>query len=271
MRLSALSVPSLAAALVMALPAGAQELPVSFTGSVAVVSDYTFRGISQTLEDPAIQGGITGAGGPVYLGVWGSSLNFGETDHEHRAHTEIDIFGGVKLPLGVADADLGFTYYAYPGTSDAFEYDFLEFALGLSKAISSATLGVKTAYSPDFFLSSGSGLYIGGSLGVALPGTPFSLAGTVGKQSIDENGTFGVPDYMDYSVGASVSVLGVGLGASIVGTDIEEEQCFGGAAPFSGTCGTRAVLSVSRALYHRLQSGTREPRAASAARASFVQ
>src|SRR5688572_7682428 len=155
MRISALSWSSLAAALVLALPASAQDSPVSFTGSVAVVSDYTFRGISQTLENPAIQGGITGAAGPAYLGVWGSSLNFGETDHEHRAHTEIDVFGGVRTSLGaVADADLGFTYYAYPGTKDVFEYDFLEFALGLSRAISSATLGVKAAYSPDFFLAS---------------------------------------------------------------------------------------------------------------------
>jgi uncharacterized protein (TIGR02001 family) len=248
MRTSALSLPALAAALVLASPAHAQDSPVSFTGSVAVVSDYTFRGISQTLEDPAIQGGVTGAGGPVYLGVWGSNVDFGEADPEDRATAEIDVLGGVKMPLGVVDADLNFTYYAYPGTGDSYEYNFLEFALALSRAVSSATLGVKAAYSPDFFLASGSAFYLGGTLGVALPSTPLSLAAGLGKQSIDENSTFGTPDYMDYSVGASVSVLGIGLGASIVGTDLDEEDCFGGAGAFGELCGSRVILSVSRGM-----------------------
>src|SRR5687767_5601078 len=100
MRIFALSGPSLAAALVLALPASAQDSPVTFTGSVAVASDYAFRGISQTLEDPAIQGGVTGAAGPVYLGVWGSNVDFGEAVAPDRATAEIDVFGGVKASLG---------------------------------------------------------------------------------------------------------------------------------------------------------------------------
>ena len=46
---------------------------------MAITSDYVYRGISQTLEEPALQGGFdvgTAFGG--YLGVWGSSVNFGE-------------------------------------------------------------------------------------------------------------------------------------------------------------------------------------------------
>ena len=237
--------------LVLAGPAAAQdaEMPVTFSGSVAVASDYAFRGISQTLEDPAIQGGVTGAAGPAYLGVWGSNVDFGEGDPVGRATAEIDVFGGVRASLGgVADADLGFTYYAYPGTGDVYEYDFLEFALGVSRAVSTATVGVKAAYSPDFFLASGSSLYLGGSLGVGLPSTPLSLAATLGRQSIDENGTFGVPDYVDYSVGASLSVLGIGLGAAVVGTDLEEDECFGGAGAFGELCKTRVIFSISRGM-----------------------
>jgi hypothetical protein len=53
---------------------------------------------------------------------------------------------------------------------------------------------------------------------------------------------------MDYSVGASLSTMGIGIGASLVGTDIDDADCFGGSAPFGGTCGARAVFSISRAL-----------------------
>jgi uncharacterized protein (TIGR02001 family) len=232
------------AALAVALPAAAQDSAVTFTGSATVVTDYAFRGISQSFEDPAVQAGITGAGGPVYLGVWGSSVDFGETAAAGRATAEVDIFGGLKLPLGFADADLGFTYYAYPGTGDAWDYNFLEFALGLSKAISSATLGAKVSFSPDYFAASGTGLYMMGSLGVGLPNTPLSLAATLGKQTIETNSAFGTPDYMDYSVGASLAVLGISVGAAVVGTDIDESDCIGG----TDLCKTRVVVSVSRGM-----------------------
>ena len=48
---------------ISAIPAAAQdaEPPKAFTvsGSAALVSDYRFRGVSQTNEDFAIQGGLT--------------------------------------------------------------------------------------------------------------------------------------------------------------------------------------------------------------------
>src|SRR5688572_14521948 len=235
MRISAPSWSSLTAALVLALPAGAQDSPVTFTGSIAAVSDYTFRGISQTLEDPAIQGGITGAAGPVYLGFWGSNVDFGEafanTDEERAGATaEVDLFGGVKFNLGtIAALDLGAIYYAYPGADDDSNYNFFEVGLGLSRPISTVTTGLKVGYSPDFFLSSGNSLYLGATLGV--PVGPLSLAASVGKQSIDENDVFGTPDYIDYSVGATFSTMGIGLGAALVGTDIDDSECFGGGAP----------------------------------------
>ena len=62
--------------LLLPRPMAAQEdAPVTFTGNVAVKSDYTFRGISQTQEEVAIQGGMNGTGpAGLYLGVWGSSF-----------------------------------------------------------------------------------------------------------------------------------------------------------------------------------------------------
>ena len=41
--------------LVLARPVAAQDVEVEFGGSSTFVSDYTFRGISQTDQDPAVQ------------------------------------------------------------------------------------------------------------------------------------------------------------------------------------------------------------------------
>lgn len=80
----------------MPAPASAQETPPvatptpeeprtagAFSGNVALTSEYYFRGISQTGDAPAIQGGFdyeVGLGKPValYLGVWGSNVEFNE-------------------------------------------------------------------------------------------------------------------------------------------------------------------------------------------------
>ena len=83
------------------------DLAEWMSGNVAVTSDYAFRGISQTLEEPAIQGGIdlehpTG----LYLGTWGSSLNFGED--MPRAQVELDVYGGFGFSAAeLFDVDLG--------------------------------------------------------------------------------------------------------------------------------------------------------------------
>lgn len=219
--------------------------PVTFSGSVAVVSDYAFRGVSQTLEDIAVQGGITGAStAGLYLGLWGSSLNFGEATAADRAHTEIDAFGGLKRNVAGVDADLGFVYYAYPGTTDSYDYNFLELALGLSRAFSGVSTGAKVAFSPDYFAASGSATYLSGSLGFAVPSAPVSLLGTLGHQSIEENAAFGTPDYTDWSAGASLSAAGVSIGITYVDTDLAKTDCFAGA----DLCAPRVVFSVARGM-----------------------
>src|SRR5688500_15812419 len=64
----------------------------ALTGNVGITTDYAFRGISQTLREPALQGGVdlTGPAG-MYAGIWGSSLNFGEDlEAGPRAQVEVD-------------------------------------------------------------------------------------------------------------------------------------------------------------------------------------
>src|SRR5690554_6265151 len=111
MTLRALSVPMFL--LVTATAASAQEEASKpsdwFSANVAVTTDYTFRGISQTLEEPAVQGGMDlEHPSGLYLGTWGSSVNFGEDlTAGPRAQLELDVYGGFAPSIaGVADLDV---------------------------------------------------------------------------------------------------------------------------------------------------------------------
>src|SRR6476620_458456 len=98
---------ALAASVLAAAPALADETapPSEFivSGNVALVTDYRFRGLSQSSGDPAIQGGINvNHSSGLYVGVWSSSTSFDVLDKHFAtsAYTqtygsqELDIFGG---------------------------------------------------------------------------------------------------------------------------------------------------------------------------------
>lgn len=110
-----------------ALPAIAQDAapasPHTLTGNVAVVSDYIFRGISQTQHKPAIQAGIdySHASG-IYLGVWGSNVNWvslGGAGPKPDNSLEADFYGGFRNTIGDFGYDIGLIRYYYPGNTAA--------------------------------------------------------------------------------------------------------------------------------------------------------
>ena len=104
----------LSTSLAMAGPASAEV-----TGSVAVVSDYLFRGITQTSEEPALQAGVTWEHeSGVYVGGWGSSISWlSDSDPDISSQVEIDAFAGYRGEFGDSGVgyDVGVNYYWYPG------------------------------------------------------------------------------------------------------------------------------------------------------------
>jgi uncharacterized protein (TIGR02001 family) len=98
---AALAVPAIAAAQV--------------TGNASLVSDYRFRGISQTFEKPALQGGVdySHASG-LYAGNWNSNVSEGAG--YPGGNLEMDFYGGWKKSFGDVGLDVGAIYYYYPST-----------------------------------------------------------------------------------------------------------------------------------------------------------
>lgn len=222
-----------------------QEAAEWFTGNVAVASDYAFRGISQTGAEPAIQGGMDLVH-PIglYLGTWGSSVNFGEElASGARAQMELDVYGGLRKSIpALADFDLGAVGYLYPGAAGSRNYNFVEFGLGASRTFGGVSGGASVKYSPDFFAASGTAIYYGAQLSV--PISFVTLSGSAGHQSIEDNAAFGTPDYADFGIGASVGWGGFNFSGKYLTTDLSKSECFDG----STLCEPRFVLGVARAL-----------------------
>ena len=120
---------ALASALaVPAFTAQAEEpaSPHTFTGNVGLFSQYVFRGISQTNEDVALQGGMdySHASG-FYVGTWASNISWlrdspGITGY-NSSSVEVDVYGGYRGTFGATDFtyDVGVLQYIYPGSRQA--------------------------------------------------------------------------------------------------------------------------------------------------------
>ncbi len=209
----------LSLAVVSALFAGtalAQEqvAPFDVTAEVALTSDYRFRGVSQTDEEPAIQGGMTlGHKSGVYAGVWASSMQSG---------AELDYFAGFNFDL--ASVSVGAEYRMYDYTGDyAVDPDYEE--LSVTASAMGATVGV--IYSDDY---SGTGAeYTRYGAAYNLPVGPVMLHAHAGLNDFDQPYfADGEDQYMDYEVAASMNVVdNVTVKVAWVGTDLETEAVGG--------------------------------------------
>jgi len=107
-----------------AAPAPAPAAPAALTANVTLASQYRYRGIMQTNNKPAIQGGFDYAipGGVLpegfYIGNWNSSISWlSDSNSNVSAPIEMDFYGGYKTEI-VKDVpiDVGVLQYYYPGS-----------------------------------------------------------------------------------------------------------------------------------------------------------
>ncbi|HWC29849.1 MAG TPA: TorF family putative porin [Dehalococcoidia bacterium] len=176
--------------------------PCATTANVGLTSDYVFRGISQTNEEAAVQGGVDLTCGKFYAGVWASSF-FGD-----EGSTEIDLYAGFRTSTGKINWDLGFIYYTYPGSFGG-DGNYLELKAGASGELwKGGTLGGTVFYSPDYNGTLGATWTLEGSLSQTLPRvgmfTP-TFGATVGHTYFDDKlfGLFDL-DYTYWNVGVTL-------------------------------------------------------------------
>jgi len=270
--------------LAAATPALAQEEtapppPVTVSGSVGLVSDYRFRGVSQSDRNLAVQGGITIAHeSGLYIGTWGSNLagwgTFG------GANMELDLIAGYKLPVGGGTLDVGATWYMYPAGFN--NTDFIEPYAKLSGTVGPASLTAGVAYAPKqealgAWYANGAAaaagtytdpgdkndnLYLWGDAAAAIPDTGVTAKAHIGYSNGNKGlGPFATSvaptgEYFDWLIGADYSIKGtpLTLGVAYTDTDIGKAESaylqpsFSRGQDGSGTiAGATVVVSLTAA------------------------
>jgi len=244
---AAFAIPAVANAQTAA-PAAAPASPHTVTGNIALVTDYRFRGISQTFGQPALQGGFDYShSSGFYLGNWNSNIS--ETAGFPNGNLEMDFYGGYKRAFGDFGLDLGAIYYYYPGTDAAGNTRY-----GACNP-TTASCGTGVVNNKEVYIGA-SWKFLSAKYYHSV-GDYFSLPATKGSNYIDLTATFdlgsgwglvghggrmNVKDlnggsYTDYKVGITKDINGWVWGAAFVGTTAADNgSCAGGTGQFYHFC-----------------------------------
>lgn len=221
-------VPTLIASAIAALAPVVQAQESTLSYNVGVVSDYRYRGISQSRLEPALQGGIDYADkSGFYVGAWGSTIKWiKDTTGVTKGSVELDLYGGYKGTVGDVAYDVGLLRYEYVNNN-------YQNATGggvnanTNEVYGAVTYGLFTAkYShslSDVFgnANTKNSYYLDLSATFDL-GDGYSLVPHVGRQSFKNNGQI---SYNDYSLTLAKDLgKGLSLTGALVGTNADKTQ-----------------------------------------------
>lgn len=199
-----------------AIPAAGicEEASSPFSGSLAVVSDYRYRGYSLSDKQPALQAELTAtSAGGWYADVWTSSIDeYAGPGDAHGATVELDFaFGRSFSALGL-DWDAAASVYTYPGASGL---SYWEFPVSAARTFGDLTGTVGFDYAPSQDALNGQdNRYAYLAADWAPESWPVSLNAQVGL----EDGAF-ADNKLDWSLGIGRDVGPVSLQLQYVDTD----------------------------------------------------
>lgn len=185
---------------------------LTLSGNVGLTSDYRFRGVSQTEETVALQGGLDAELAmsesiSLYAGTWGST-----GDKDTIGASEIDVYGGIKGASGLMSWSFGALGYLYP---DATDLDFYELNGEIGTEIGAIAAVVGVAYAPkQSNIGDEDGVYVYTNLGFEVPDTPVMLTATLGYE---DNAFYN--SKWDWSIGASLAYRQFTFGVAYVDTN----------------------------------------------------
>ncbi len=227
---------------VMALSAAALFEPAGaeISSNVSVVSNYLFRGVTQTDDGAALQGGFDFSDeSGLYAGTWLSNVDFGG-----KEDAEVDLYAGFGGDFGSSgfSYDIGALYYLYPGGGNL---DYGEIYAGLGYGLVSASVAY-TVYGevegPSAF-DSGDVYY---NIGVDLPIEieQFSVSVFGGYYDFDEDGNPAAGGELSYAHWGVVISRDLGEFGSL---SLNYEQTDGGAGGAIATGGESAIATDDNA------------------------
>jgi uncharacterized protein (TIGR02001 family) len=229
---------ALAAALLAgaAVPGYAGDAPkLALSGSATFTTDYMFRSISNTSQNPAFQPEIDLTYGMFWAYLWGSNTAFGDG-------VEIDYGGGISPKWKDITFTIGGLEYTYPSANNN---DYFELKGGASWTGGAWTLAVNNYWSPDNFQVFGNSDAIEGTVAYAWTGklwnffTP-SISGTFGHQAYEDIAS----DYNYWNAGLTLGFLQHwSADVRYYDTDYDKDECFINSGA-RDNCDARAVGTI---------------------------
>jgi len=219
----------------LVLLASASAAHAEITGTVTVVSDYDFRGMSLSSTDPALQGSVDYAhDSGFYAGVWGSNIDYGDF---YDGSIEIDLYAGFAGEFAEDFGyDVGIVWYTYPDSSEnksrcrdeGLHCEISDYP-EIYGALSWKWLEVKQWYSNDNSGSDEDSFYTEGNASFELPanlGLNLHLGYYYGDYFDSPDPDFKDSDYMDYSIGLAYTLGHFDLELKWVDNDMDEDAYF---------------------------------------------
>lgn len=233
-------------------PAVTPAWDVAFGG--VVMSDYNFRGVSQSNKGPSggayFEPQFTTAAGTFYVGVAGVGINWPSAFSDGSVglsspSAEIDFYGGWRNTWGALSLDLGYWYYYYPKEQFNIDSDFWEIYAKVAYAVTpDFTIGANIFYTPDMlnygavfanagFTDKAEAIYASATakwtLSSAANGVGAFLSGELGHWWIEDGGfinmSFSDPSYTYYNAGIGFTYKALTLDLRYHGTNMNQTDC----------------------------------------------
>ena len=209
---------------------------LTLSGSAQFVTDYMFRSISNTSQNPAVQPEFDLTYGMWFATIWGSNTAFGK-------HIELDYYAGITPKWKDITFTIAGNAYTYPSSNPDISY--FELHTGASWSTAPWTIAFNDHWSPDNSQTFGNSNAIDGTVTYAFKGklwnffTP-SINGQVGFQSYEKI----AQDYVYWNAGLTLGFLkNWSADARYYDTNYNKTDCFvqsGG----RNNCDARAVGTI---------------------------
>jgi len=205
------------------LPEDAEE-PIGAPGdlqigaSASLLSDYRFRGVSRSDQDPAVQASITASLSGFYAELRATSLSgtdrfrlrdpaFGDL-----GDAQFEAIAGFGAPIGGGfQADAGITWFAFAGGQNAGDYAEPYASLSYLIGPLNTSVGARYASAQDA-IGDEPMLYVFGQADFTVPFKPWTISATLGHQSWGDFGS-----YWTWSLGAERQIVVPGAGDASLG------------------------------------------------------
>lgn len=242
--------------------------------SVKALTDYNFRGISQTDRKPAIQGSVELQfyNNLFYVGVFGSNVDLATSPP-----AEIDFFAGIRPKFGPVTFDIGVIQYYYPGEKQFIDNlgvfwtpkntDYTEAVGKVSYSNDLFTVGANVFYAWDWLGVGASATYASVTAKVNIPQIEgLAISGELGHYWLGRtnlaiwstNPPTNLPDYAYWNVGLSYTYKNLTADIRYHDTNLSKTDCFlltadprgvargnGGGRFSSNWCNPSVVASLS--------------------------